>query len=126
MKYQKILLIDDDEEDQDIFLSALKELNSAIQFEGIYDAVEALEKLSKREVIPDAIFLDLNMPVMNGLQFLSHVKSNDGLKAIPVIIYTTSSQTNTIRLAKELGAHDFITKPNKYKDLVNILRTIFS
>ena len=126
MKYRNILLIDDDEDDQEIFLTALSEVNSSIKFEGLYDARDALNKLSKKELFPDAIFLDLNMPVMNGFQFLERVKHKDFLKDIPVIIYTTSSQINTIKRAKDLGAHEFITKPSKYKDLVNILRSILS
>ncbi len=126
MKYRNILLIDDDEDDQEIFMTALSELNSLIKFEGLYNALDALNKLNKQELLPDAIFLDLNMPVMNGFQFLERVKHKDFLKDIPVIIYSTSSQINTIKIAKDLGAHEFITKPSKYQDLVDILRTILT
>lgn len=126
MKYRNILLIDDDEDDQDIFKSALKELNSSVRFEGFYNALEALDRLSEKQIIPDVVFLDLNMPVMSGLQFLTHIKDREMLKDIPVFIYSTSSQNSTIKLAKELGAYDFITKPNKYSDLVDILRAILT
>ena len=126
MKYKNILLIDDDEDDQDLFLLALKELQASIKFVGFYDALLAFNKLVNKEISPDAIFLDLNMPMINGFQFLSLLKKTDEVKNIPIIIYSTSAQTNMIKLAKENGAHDFITKPSKYRDLVNILRTTLS
>ena len=126
MKYKNILLIDDDEDDQDLFLLALKELQASIKFVGFYDALLAFNKLVNKEISPDAIFLDLNMPIINGFQFLSLLKKTDELKNIPIIIYSTSSQENMIKLAKENGAHDFITKPSKFRDLVNILRTTLS
>ena len=126
MKYRNILLIDDDEDDQDLFLLALKELQESIKFVGLYDALLALNKLVNKEIIADAIFVDLNMPIIDGFQFLSLVKKTEELKNIPIIIYSTSSQANMIKLAKENGAHDFITKPSKYIDLVNILRTTLS
>lgn len=123
MKFQNILLVDDDEEDQEIFITAIKEVSSSVTCTALFDAREALEKLVIKVIIPDIIFLDLNMPVMNGQEFLTEIKKNPGLKNIPVIIFSTSSHSSTIRLTKELGAYDFITKPSKYDELVKILIT---
>jgi len=124
MKYQNILLIDDDEDDQEIFLSSVKAMGLSIKCTVLYDATEALAKLLAKEIEPDVIFLDLNMPVMNGQQFLVSIKKDLDLKKIPVIIFSTSSHFTTIQLMKELGALHFITKPDKYEDLVNILKPI--
>ncbi|MEO7765777.1 MAG: response regulator [Ferruginibacter sp.] len=121
MKYPNILLIDDDEDDQEIFIAALKDVSDSVICTVLGDANEALQKLVAKDIVPDVIFLDLNMPVMNGQQFLVTIKSNMALKDIRVIIFSTSSHPATIQLTKQLGASDFITKPNKYNDLVNIL-----
>ncbi|MEP6738143.1 MAG: response regulator [Chryseolinea sp.] len=126
MPYRNIILIDDDEDDQEIFSTAVKQISHSIIYTFFFDASEALKALAKMEVAPDVIFLDLNIPVMNGQQFLELIKKNVGLKHIPVIIFTTSSDANTIRTTKELGAHDFITKPDSFDELVNHLKPLFT
>ena len=124
MKYKNLLLIDDDEDDQDIFLTALANVSSDINCIFINSAHVALQKLINKELQPDIIFLDLNMPIMNGQQFLVEIKKIEVLKDIPVIIFSTSSHLITIQITKDLGAFDFITKPNKFDDLVSILRAV--
>ena len=124
MDYQDILLIDDDDDDQEIFIAALKKLPCSIKCTALSNAKEALEKLNGKALHPQLIFLDLNMPVMNGQQFLFEIKKDDVLKTIPVIIISTSSHPATIKLTKEMGAHEFITKPNRFDELVAILQTI--
>jgi CheY-like chemotaxis protein len=126
MKYRNILLVDDDNDDHEIFAAALNEMKSAIKFQGINNAIAALDMLIKNEIVPDAIFLDLNMPVMNGLNFLELVKKKEKLKNIPVIVYSTSSNSLARNSAKLLGAYDFITKPDKFEDLVLILKRILN
>jgi CheY-like chemotaxis protein len=124
MPYKNILLIDDDEDDQEIFLTALEKIDGSIHCIAIDDARSALDMLASQQLHPEIIFLDLNMPVMNGQQFLLEVKQQDLLKDIPVIVLSTSSHTPTIRLAKELGAVDFISKPGNFEDLISMLRPI--
>ncbi len=121
MKYQDILLIDDDEDDGEIFLTALKAVSDTVMCTIFNDGRKALDKLSSKIISPDVIFLDLNMPGMNGQQFLVAVKNEPTLQTIPVIIFSTTSHQATIQLTKELGAQDFITKPNNFDDLVSIL-----
>lgn len=82
-----------------------------------------MEKLSEISIIPDAIFLDLNMPIMDGFQFLREIKSLSALQSIPVIILSTSSQQETVDAAKKMGAQGFITKPSDYYQLVDILKS---
>lgn len=121
MLYQNILLIDDDDDDQEIFLLAVEQISGTANCVAFSDATLALQKLSDFEILPDVIFLDLNMPVMNGQQFLAAIKENADVKHIPVIIFTTSAHAATIKLTKELGAADFITKPGSFDELVLIL-----
>lgn len=121
MVYKKVLLIDDDLEDQEIFLTAVGEIADDITCDALSNAADALKELESQRLLPEVIFLDLNMPVMSGQQFLVEIKKNDQLKSIPIIIFSTSSRPETVNLMKELGAHDFITKPNKFDTLVDVL-----
>ncbi len=121
MAYRTILLIDDDEDDQEFFLEAIAEVSQEVTCTTFYNASDALNKLKNGALKPDVIFLDLNMPIMNGLQFLAEIKQQPELQHIPVLIFSTSSHTATIEQTKEMGALDFITKPGTFSDLVNIL-----
>jgi len=122
MNYQKILLIDDDQDDQEIFLTALGKVSHLVSCTAVSSAIKALHLLSSGQLSADVIFLDLNMPVMNGQQFLVQIKKEEALKNIPVIVFSTSSHLPTIRLTKELGAEGFITKPGSLNELCAILR----
>lgn len=126
MHFENVLLIDDDEEDTEIFVTAMREVSTKVACRIMYSASEALQKLESGEIEPEVIFLDLNMPIMNGQKFLEEIKKNPDLRDIPVIIFSTSSQPGTIRLTKELGAYDFITKPESFDGLVKILNPIFA
>jgi CheY-like chemotaxis protein len=123
MLYHNILLIDDDTEDQEIFLSAMESVSTSVVCTTITDAREALHRLSRKDVTTDLIFLDLNMPAMTGQQFLTAIKQNDTLNHIPVIILSTSANLATIVETKQLGAKDFITKPDTFNDFISILRS---
>jgi len=65
------------------------------------------------------------MPVMSGQEFLMRIKNIDHLKKLPVIVFSTSSNASTITATKELGAFDFITKPNRFDTLIDILKPLF-
>jgi CheY-like chemotaxis protein len=118
------MLIDDDPDDQDIFLSALREISLSVICHTATNGRNAMEKLAGRQIIPELIFLDLNMPVMNGQQFLQNIKNDESLNNIPVIIFSTSSNPHTIEQTKKLGATDFITKPHHFGQLKDILQAI--
>jgi DNA-binding NtrC family response regulator len=126
MQYQKILLIDDDVEDHEIFETALSLVSKQLSFISFTDAKLALDKLDTNEIHADVIFLDLNMPVMSGEEFLMKIKNLDHLKQIPVIIYSTTSNAATISATKNLGAIDFITKPDRFDLLIDILKPIIN
>jgi CheY-like chemotaxis protein len=121
MPYSRVLLIDDDEDDQELFLMAMKEIASSVQCTALSSARIALKQLETHALKTDLIFLDLNMPLMTGQQFLSELNKREELNRIPVIILSTSSNSETINETKALGAKVFITKPSDFKELKNVL-----
>lgn len=108
-----VLLIDDDEDDRYFFLEALTSAHPEIKCTTAVNGQDGLEALTAQLVRPDVIFLDLNMPLMNGQQFLHEIKSHSNLTGIPIVILSTSSDQAIINEAMNLGAKAFITKPDK-------------
>ena len=84
----------------------------------------ALEMLNTDRVIPDIIFLDLNMPLMNGLQFLQEVNRMKIVQDIPIVVLTTSADANTKSIMLNAGAAAFVTKPDKFSEWETILRQV--
>ncbi|HTM92976.1 MAG TPA: response regulator, partial [Flavisolibacter sp.] len=123
MAIQFILLVDDDADDQYVFKDALQNVDASIIVETAVDGIDALQKLAENKAAPQLIFLDLNMPRMNGKSFLKEIKSSQALQSIPVIVYSTSSNPADIEETKVLGAKDFIIKPNSYNELCEVLAT---
>lgn len=118
-------LVDDDEEDQEIFLIALKHVNESVKCLTAGNGREAIEILNSTDQVVDIIFLDLNMPLMNGKQFLRERKKYSSLEHIPVVIFSTSSELADKEETIQLGAQDFITKPSYIADLVSVLSKFF-
>ena len=118
-------LIDDDLDDQEIFLMALKEVDENIQGLVANNGVEALAKLSAdRDFKPAHIFLDVNMQKMNGLQCLPEIKKLDHLKDSQVIMFSTTSEENIVKRCHELGASHFLVKPPSFGLLIEALHRI--
>ncbi len=119
--------MDDDRDDQDVFIDVLKEINASINCITALDGEEALTMLKNSlPEVPDCIFLDLNMPRINGRQFLTTIKSIAILKNIPVIIYTTSSSLREKAELTNLGATHFLTKHNSLAGLKKELEQVLS
>jgi CheY-like chemotaxis protein len=119
-------LIDDDADDREIFAIAVSELGYPVRLFTAVDGQAGLEQLSAGTFLPDLIFLDLNMPRMNGQQCLRALKAHPVYASIPVIIYSTSSQEQDREETKLLGAFGFLTKPSSVKTLIEILTTLVS
>ena len=120
-----VFMIDDDVEDQEIFTDTLFSIDESIQCVRPVDGRQALGALLKKgAVLPDLIFVDLNMPTMNGYEFLKEIKDHQRLNHIPVIIYTTSSDNKDKEKAKRLGASSFITKPSELLELKRKLEAV--
>ena len=122
---RRILIIDDDVDDQELFVEAIAELNAPFSCETASNGEDGLQKLGDPSFqLPDLIFLDLNMPRLNGKQCLERIKSSMQLRDIPVIIYSTSSQDNDVRDCIALGAVHFLTKPSSFNELCKSLSEI--
>ena len=124
MAYNNVLLIDDDLDDREFFLDAISGLNKNLVCNTFGNAVNALRQLTRQVLCPDIIFLDLNMPGINGYEFLAALKNHIELKNIPVIVFSTACDKTTIDETKKMGVLDFIPKPHSYADLVTILESV--
>jgi CheY-like chemotaxis protein len=114
---KKILMLDDDVEDQEIFLQVIHQIDPSIVCFQPASSALALHLLLQDNFRPDYIFLDVNMPVMNGFEFLKELKRYVQFSDIPVIIYTTSNEIKDWEKARALGADTFLTKDSSIKEL---------
>jgi CheY-like chemotaxis protein len=105
-----IMLVDDDKDDRFFFGMALKK-SGEYEYRQAESGIAALEQLKAERVLPDYIFLDINMSNMNGKECLAELKKNERLKGIPVIIYTTSTSQEDQDSTRRLGAAYYLTKP---------------
>ncbi len=123
---KNIFLIDDDVDDQLFFTDALKEIDANIKCMIANNGRDALELLKNLENLPQLLFLDLNMPFMNGFECLSHLKNEIRLRKIPVVIFTTSNDAKDAELTHQLGAEVFLSKPNEFNQLRTKLEWILN
>ncbi len=116
MALTNILLIDDDKDDQFFFIEDLGKDKNNIICHVADDSLNGLQFI-KEKPHPKIIFLDLNMPQMNGFDFLEVVKNEKNVKHIPVVIYTSSNHHTDIKKAEEFKALGILTKPNKLTNI---------
>lgn len=116
-----ILLVDDDADDQEIFKTALLEVSKSVHFFTAGDGSDALMKLRTDVALPELILLDMNMPVMDGLETLRQLKGDEKLKQIPVIVYSTTITPGFREETQALGAAKFIIKPSNFSDLCQFI-----
>lgn len=122
---QTFLLVDDDIDDTFLFREVLSEVAPQVALRTAANGQEAIESLMvPAQPLPQLIFLDLNMPKMNGKQCLQALKANTRLQHIPVIMYTTSSHSRDIEETMQNGAISFITKPSHISELRTILSSL--
>ena len=115
---QIILLVDDDEDDISFFKDALSEVCPSCDFLYAHHGLEAIKKLKLLyPVKPHFIFVDLNMPIMNGYELLTEIKNNQDWKDIPVYVLSTSNEWSVQEQSLKMGANKFYTKPVRTEDL---------
>ena|SRR5688572_18331993 len=119
-----ILIVDDDLDDITLFLDAIRHIDGQAECQLAKNGKEALELLEKMQQLPDIIFLDINMPIMNGKEFLLIGKTDSKLKNIPIVMYSTTSMTKEMEEYYRLGATDFLTKAVRFNKVVDDLRKI--
>ncbi len=120
-----ILLVEDDSVDAMTVKRALKDLKITNPLSHTLNGEEALNYLGdKNNSCPCVILLDLNMPKMNGIEFLKIAKADPKLKLIPVVVFTTSQEEQDIVESFKLSAAGYIVKPVDYKKFLEAMRTI--
>ena len=118
----RILLADDDKDDCELFSSAINDCGLSISLSFVHDGEALILGLQTCNILPDIIFLDLNMPLKNGFDALKEIKADPRLSALHVICLSTSMDKRTIEKVYEAGAIHYIRKPNSYNDLVLLIR----
>src|SRR4030095_2939345 len=113
--HKKILLIDDDADEQFIFIEALKEINVPVKFFASTTAEEGIRLM--KFLMPDIVFLDINMPGLSGLDILKIIKRDNGINNIPVIIYSTGVNDVVFYDAVKNGATACLKKQSTIKEL---------
>ena len=127
LHWKNIFLADDDEDDCEFFADALTEINADAKLTAAKNGNELMNLLQQNTASqPDIIFLDLNMPVKNGYQCLEEIRKDETLQDHVVVIFTTSSLKEDIDKLYKMGASLFITKPNDFDKLKEVIKKVFS
>lgn len=119
-----ILYIDDDAEDREFFVEAAGKIDEDLICYTAQDGAQALQELQEMIVMPDYIFLDVNMPMMNGKQFLHEIKKRIRLRSIPVVIYSTTTRPDECKAFLEAGACKVIAKPSSIMQIAGLIRSV--
>lgn len=123
--FKPIMLVDDDDVDAIITQRAINDLKITNELIRKVDGEDAIEYLrNENDTKPCVILLDLNMPRMNGFEFLKEVKADDALKRIPIIVLTTSDVDQNVLDSFNLGVAGYIVKPVDYKQFVEAMKMI--
>lgn len=125
----EILLLEDEPSDAYLVKMALKEAKILANLHHVVDGREGLDFLNRTEKYadaprPDLIFLDLNMPRMNGCEFLAAIKADERFRSIPTVVLTTSNVESDVVHSYQLGATSYITKPVDMPQFVNAVQQI--
>ena len=121
-----ILLAEDDKDDRELFCEALTNISAHTTIHYAENGIEVLNKLEELTTSPDMIFLDINMPVMNGWQCLKTLKEDNRYKNIPIVVYSSSSHQREKDIARDMGALLFFTKPNDFYQFMEKLGSIIN
>ena len=120
-----ILLVEDDEVDIMTVKRSLREIKITNPLNVVNNGEEALKYLGEKyPMLPSIILLDINMPRMNGIEFLKYAKADERFKRIPVIILTTSKEEQDRYASFNLSVAGYMVKPVDYKQFVELMRTI--
>lgn len=120
----RIVMVDDDVDDREMFAEAAAELNQNLEVRCVEGGRDLIKLLDVEKMLPDVIVLDLNMPDRSGRECLDYIRNSETLKRVPVIIYSTSSSHKDIEDTYDKGANLYIRKPSSFSDLRVIIKTI--
>lgn len=112
---QRILFVEDDRDDQEAFISIMNDLDEVPPYTIANNGKEAVDLIKRSKDLPRLIFLDINMPRMNGMEFLQEIRKDPATMSIPVVMLSTSSMQK--KQAKELGANAYLKKSSNYENV---------
>ncbi len=121
MYIKEVMMAEDDEEDVDLFKNVLIDLAVDVNLRVATNGVELMKMLEEAVIFPELIFLDLNMPLKNGMLCLQEIKANQRWKNVKVIILSTSSHQDQIKAAYDKGADFYMVKLSNYNDFKNAI-----
>lgn len=121
---RNFFLADDDPDDTDLFEEALKKIDKHIVLDTATNGRELIEKLHTGKINPEIIFLDVNMPELDGWESLKMLKQQAGLRSIPVVMYSTSAAVLDGNKAIKAGAVCYFEKPPSFVKLKDFLEKI--
>jgi len=122
-----VVLAEDDSDEREMFLEAIEQAVPQVAVQVAHHGKDLMNVLLKKDAkLPDLIFLDLNMPFKNGYECLKEIRSNAGLKSIPIIIYSGSTHTHSIQETYNLGATYYFPKPDSIGQLRKWMKKIFA
>lgn len=126
-EYMNIILADDDEDDRLFFTDAFDELKINTKVSTYNDGVELMDYLNAEEaILPDILFLDLNMPRKSGKECLIEIRDNEKFQNIAIAIYSTSSSEEDIEETFVQGANIYIKKPSDFTLLKKVLSDVIT
>jgi CheY-like chemotaxis protein len=130
-KLKRILLAEDNENDVELTLNALKESRLSNEVEVVRDGAEALDYIYQRgnysgqeHDLPCVVLLDLKMPRVDGHEVLRQLKSDPILRQIPVVMLTSSREEKDLAMSYDLGVNAFVVKPVDFDQFIQAIRTL--
>jgi CheY-like chemotaxis protein len=131
VKLKRILLVEDDPNDVELTLTALKEFNLANDVDVVSDGAEALDFLFKRGPFsgrtngnPAVILLDLKLPKISGMEVLKQIRETENLKMIPVVILTSSREEKDLNEGYSLGTNAYVVKPLEFQQFIEAIKQL--
>lgn len=122
-----LLLADDDNDDRNFFKDAVDELKLSVNLTLVENGSQLMKLLTDNNYTkPHVIFLDINMPAKNGIECLHEIKSDENLKEIPIIMFTTAYDRELVHNLYSGGVQYFIKKPNNFSDLKAVIEKAIS
>jgi CheY-like chemotaxis protein len=121
---RRLLLVDDDEEEFELFLSAVKEISKDVEVIHAAGCGDILSILSADQ--PEIVFLDINMPTVDGIDCLKIIRAQEAYATLPIVMYSTSSNKLSIQQSFDHKANLYVVKSYSYEGLLLVLSKVFS
>ena len=131
IELKTILLVEDNPQDVELTIEALNEHNLANNVVAVRDGVEAMEYLNyegefknRTKGNPAVLLLDIKMPRMDGIEVLAAIRGNEKLKALPIVMLTSSREEPDLKKCYDLGVNAYVVKPVNFKDFLDAVKHI--